>query len=172
MNTAIDRVQNNVKVAIEKFINHVEESEMKLTTKNTARSNRFNGNISLKTPAKLLAGLAMGVMLTWAGVSSYSALADEPKSPQVTAQQSTVQSEVQHRFVQPRNTFTAEELLVIQAEIEDGYDVAVTSPAKQVDMSDAGGDRSVLQALQSHDVGSMFSAEEWLQILSEMEDSV
>ena len=33
MNTAIERVQNNVKVAIEKFINHVEESEMKLTTK-------------------------------------------------------------------------------------------------------------------------------------------
>ena len=37
-------------------------------------------------------------------------------------------------------------------------------------MSNAGGDRSVLQALQSHDVGSMFSAEEWLQILSEIED--
>ena len=39
-------------------------------------------------------------------------------------------------------------------------------------MSNAGGDRSVLQALQSHDVGSLFSAEEWLQILSEMEDTV
>ena len=87
MNTAIERVQNNVKVAIEKFINHVEESEMKLTTKNTAGSNRFNGHVSMKTPAKLLAGLAMGVMLTWAGFSSYSALADGPNSPLVTAQQ-------------------------------------------------------------------------------------
>ena len=77
MNTAIDRVQNNVKVAIEKFINHVEESEMKSTTKHTERSNRFNGHISMKTPAKMLVGLAMGVMLTWAGVSSYNALADE-----------------------------------------------------------------------------------------------
>mgnify|MGYP001487644219 FL=1 len=130
MNTAIERVQNNVKVAIEKFINHVEESEMKLTTKNTAGSNRFNGHVSMKTPAKLLAGLAMGVMLTWAGFSSYNALADGPNSPLVTAQQSTVQSEVQHRFVQPSNSFTAEELLVIQAEIEDGYNGTVTSPDK------------------------------------------
>ena len=39
-------------------------------------------------------------------------------------------------------------------------------------MSNAAGDRSVSQALQSHNVGSVFSAEEWLQILSEMEDSV
>ena len=83
-----------------------------------------------------------------------------------------IQAAIEDGYVQPRNTFTAEELLVIQAEIEDGYDVAVTSPARQVDMSHAGGDRSVLQALQSHDVGSMFSAEEWLQILSEMEDTV
>ena len=117
MNTAIDRVHNNVKAAIEKFINHVEESEMKLTTKNTERSNRFNGHISMKTPAKILAGLALGVMLTWAGVSSYSAFADEPKAPLVTTQQLTIQSEVQDRFVQPSNTFTAEELLVIQAEM-------------------------------------------------------
>ena len=172
MNTAIERVQNNVKVAIEKFINHVEESEMKLTTKNTAGSNRFNGYVPMKPSAKLLTGLAMGVMPTWAGFSSYNALADGPNSPLVTAQQSTVQSEVQHRFVQPSNSFTAEELLVIQAEIEDGYDGTVTSPIKQVDMSNAGGDRTVLQALQSHDVGSVFSAEEWLQILSEMEDTV
>ena len=117
MNTEIDRVQNNVKVAIEKFINHVEESEMKLTKKYTAGSNPFSGNVSMKTPAKPLAGLATGVMLTWAGFSSYSALADGPNTPLVTAQQSTVQSEVQHRFVQPSNSFTAEELLVIQAEI-------------------------------------------------------
>jgi len=117
MNTEIDRVQNNVKVAIEKFINHVEESEMKLTTKNTAWSNRFNEHVSMKTPAKLLAGLAMGVMLIWAGFSSYNALADEPNSPLATARQSTVQSEVQHRFIQPSNSFAAEELRVIQAEI-------------------------------------------------------
>ena len=117
MNTAIERVQNNVKVAIEKFIHHVEESEMKLTTKNTAGSNRFNGYVPMKTSAKLLAGLAMGVMPTWAGFSSYNALADGPNSPLVTAQQSTVQSEVQHRFIQPSNSFAAEELLVIQAEI-------------------------------------------------------
>jgi hypothetical protein len=195
MNTAINRVQNNVRAAIEKFINHAEESEMKLTTKNTERSNRFNGHISMKTPAKLLAGLALGVMLTWAGVSSYSAFADEPKAPLVTTQQLTIQSEVQDRFVQPsntftaeellviqaemedayvhpRNTFTAEELLVIQAEMEDGFNGVVTHPAKQVEMSHAGGDRSVLQALQSHDVGSVFSAEEWLLIIAEIEDAV
>ena len=123
----------------------------------------------MKTPAKLLAGLAMGVILTWPGFSTYSALADGPNSPLVTAPQSTVQSGVQHRFVQPNNSFTAEELLVIQAEIEDGYDGTVTSPIKQVDMSNAGGDRTVLR---SHDVGSVFSAEDWLQILSEMEDTV
>ena len=62
MNTAIDRVQNNVRAAIEKFINHVEESEMKSSTRNTGRSDRFNGHICMKTPAKLLAGLALGVM--------------------------------------------------------------------------------------------------------------
>jgi len=73
------------------------------------------------------------------------------------------------RHVEPSNSFTAEEFLVIQAEIEDGYNGTVTSPVKQVDMSNAGGDRTVLQ---SHDVGSVFSAEEWLQILSEMEDTV
>jgi len=39
-------------------------------------------------------------------------------------------------------------------------------------MSNAGGDHTVLQALQSHNVGSVFSAEEWLQILSEMEDTI
>ena len=68
--------------------------------------------------------------------------------------------------------FSAEEWLQILSEIEDGYDGTVTSPVKQVDMSNASGDRTVLQALQSHDVGSVFSAEEWLQILSEMEDTV
>ena len=68
--------------------------------------------------------------------------------------------------------FSAEECLQILTEIEDGYDRTVTSPVKQVDMSNAGGNRTVLQALQSHDVGSVFSAEEWLQILSEMEDTV
>ena len=261
MNTAIDRVQNNVRAAIEKFIDYVEESQMKLTTKNTERFNRFNGHISMKTPAKMLAGLAMGVMLTWAGVSSYSALADEPKSPVTTAQQQTevqprfvqprntftaeellviqaemedgyvqprntftaeellviqaemedayiqprntftaeellviqaeiddgyvqprntftaeellvIQAEIDDGYVQPRNTFTAEELLVIQAEMEDGFDGVVSHPAKQVEMSHAGGDRSVLQALQSHDVGSVFSAEEWLQIIAEIEDTV
>jgi len=68
--------------------------------------------------------------------------------------------------------FSAEEWLQVLSEIEDGYDGTVTSPVKQVDMSNAGGNRTVLQALQSHDVGSVFSAEEWLQILSEMEDTV
>ena len=68
--------------------------------------------------------------------------------------------------------FSAEELFQILSEIEDGYDGTVTPPVKQVDMSNAGADRIVLQALQSHDVGSVFSAKEWLQILSEMEDTV
>ena len=81
-------------------------------------------------------------------------------------------SEGGRRHLEPSNSFTAEEFPVIQAEIEDGYNGTATYPAKQVNMSNAGGDCGVVQALQSHDVGSMFSAEEWLQILSEMEDTV
>ena len=68
--------------------------------------------------------------------------------------------------------FLAEEWLQSPSDIEDGYDGTVTSPVKQVDTSNAGGNGTVLQALQSHDVGSVFSAEDWLQILSEMEDTV
>ncbi len=287
MNKAIDTIQNNVRAAIQKFINHAEESEMKLETRNTERGNWLTGHISMKTPTKMLAGIALGAMLTWAGVSSYSALADEPKSPLVTAKQLTIQAEKQDTYVLPRNTFTDLEKLVIQAEMEDGYGETrntftdleslviqaemedgfgetrntftdeelliiqaemedayveprntftdlerlviqaevedgygetrntftdleklviqaevedgfgetrntftdlerlviqaemedgfggvIEYPGKQVDMSHAGGDRSVLEALQSHDVGSVFLAEEWLQIIAEIEDAV
>ncbi len=67
---------------------------------------------------------------------------------------------------------TPEQQLVVRAEIEDGFGGMVSYPGRQVDLSQAGGERSVLQALQSHDVGSVFLAEEWLQIIAEIEDAV
>ena len=69
-------------------------------------------------------------------------------------------------------SLTPEQQLVVRAEIEDGFGETVNYPGKQVDISPSGGDRSVLQALLSHDVGSVFTAEEWLQIIGEMEDAL
>lgn len=172
MKTTIVRVQNNVRATVQKFIKNVEESGMRLVTKNTMRSNWLTKNISIKAPAKIMAGLALGVLLTWTAVSPYSASADAPTEPLTDAKvQPVIQAEIEDGFGQLRSSFTGEELLVIQAEMEDGFGGIVKNSGKQVELQTSGVTPKVLQALLSHDVGTVFSAEEWLRILAEIEDT-
>ena len=92
-------------------------------------------------------------------------------------QQLVIQAEIDDEFgleVRAKETngtpFPAEEQLLIQAEMEDGFVGSVGYSGKQVDRSSSGTPGSVLQALLTHDAGSVFSAEQWLVILAEIED--
>ncbi len=66
---------------------------------------------------------------------------------------------------------TSEQQIVVRAEIEDGALGIEDYKRDQVGVNSTGA-VGVLQALQSHDVGSVFLAEEWLQIIAEIEDTV
>ena len=66
---------------------------------------------------------------------------------------------------------TPEQQLVVRAEIEDGALGFEDYKRDQVGVSRTGA-VGVLQAILSHDEGSVFLAEEWLQIIAEIEDAV
>ena len=163
------------------------------TTKNTSKWNIIN------SPVKMIAGLAVGAMLMTAIALPSNASADVPAKPftsvvqliiqaeiddaayfsaDLTAeQQLVIQAEIDDGFgleVRAKETngtpFPAEEQLLIQAEMEDGFVGSVGYSGKQVDRSSSGTPGSVLQALLTHDAGSVFSAEQWLVILAEIED--
>ncbi len=148
----------------------------------------INGN----APVKMVAGVAMGAMLMTAIALPNNAFADTPKRPMTSEEQLVIMAEIEDGFYETV-ALTQEQQLLVRAEIEDGvYNTGSLTPEQQLvvraeiedgalgiedynrgqsGVSGTGAVR-VLQAVLSHDEGSYFSEEEWVQIMGELDDEL
>ena len=185
MNAAIGQLQDMATAGNQEHMNLKEESNMK--TKNQI-SKWINGN----TTVKMVAGLALGAMLMTAIALPSNAFADTPKRPVTSEEQLVIMAEIEDGDF-GTVSLTSEQQLMVRAEIEDGaYDTGFLTPEQQLvvraeiedgalgiedykrDQAGVSGTGAVrvLQAVLSHDEGSYFSEEEWVQIMGELEDEL
>lgn len=185
MNAAIGQLQDMATTGNQEHMNLKEESNMKTKS-------QISKWINSNTTVKMVAGLALGAVLMTAIVLPSNAFADTPKRPMTSEEQLVIMAEIEDGFYDTVS-LTPEQQLMVRAEIEDGaYDTGFLTPMQQLvvraEIEDGAlgfedykrdqvgvsrtGAVGLLQAVLSHDEGSVFLAEEWLQIIAEIEDAV
>jgi len=163
MNAAIGQLQDMATTGNQEHMNLKEESNMKTKS-------QISKWINSNTTVKMVAGLALGAVLMTAIVLPSNAFADTPKRPMTSEEQLVIMAEIEDGAYDT-GFLTPMQQLVVRAEIEDGALGFEDYKRDQVGVSRTGA-VGLLQAVLSHDEGSVFLAEEWLQIIAEIEDAV
>lgn len=165
MNELRNNIQNTVNGASQENMNLMEESEMK----NTNHTSKWN---NIKTPVKMLAGLAVGAMLMTAVAMPSNASADVPSRPVTSELQLIIQAEIDDGEYVP-GVLTPAQQLMVKAEIDDGaYLPGFFSAEQQLVIQAEIDDGFALEIRAKETTGTPSAAEQQVLFQAEMEDGL